>query len=111
MPTCVENSRRNFKAAKESTMKKRLFCRKCCKPLRCRQEKQREQKRLVTRRHSADDSVPGNLEPHALLVLPGHQSGVPRDVDHRLENERAAAVQTPMTPPITIIAPAHNEEG
>src|SRR6266851_4120499 len=102
-------------------MKKRAFWRRYCKRVRCRQKKGREQKRFVTRRRWGHDSIPGNLESNTLLVLPRHHLAylvmliialnTSARHQHRLESHRLSWFKdAPMTPPITIIAPAHNEE-
>jgi len=74
-----------------------------------------------TAQWGCDESIPGDFEPHAFLVLPGQQSGLSGDVDRGAEDECGPSTETgshrlkwiketPMAPPITIIAPAHNEE-
>jgi hypothetical protein len=54
----------------------------------------------MTRQVYGRDPVPGNLEPYALLVLPRHESGIPRDADHRIENQRAAPTQAREPPAV-----------
>src|SRR6266568_4220399 len=93
MPTCEGSWKRKSKAAQGRWTKKEALCRRCCRPGRCQRKKRVEEKKFPTRPDCGHDSIPGNLESDAVLVLPGYQSGVSCDVDYRVENKRAASAQ------------------
>src|SRR6266446_5321954 len=121
MPGYEESLRRNCNPACPATTMRKRDCGEFFKRDHC-SRMNREWSRVAWRnRCYCDDSLAGILESHALLVLPGQQFVLPNDVDCRAKDECSAQrrlkshrlswfKESPLAPPITIIAPAHNEE-
>src|SRR5229473_704865 len=89
MQTCEESLSLNFKSARarESTKKRGSVCRMCCRRGHCLKKSLRQRRVCRRPQQGCHDSIPGYFEPHAVLVLPGQQSGLPDDVDCGAQDE------------------------
>src|SRR2546429_7779325 len=97
MPPCAKNSSCSCKTATWVKTNCSAY-RPCCKQARYLPRSRSPRKQWRLNKSHGHDSPAGNLEPDALLVLPGHEFGLSRDVDHRAENERPASAKARKPP-------------